>query len=462
MTLRARFRGWRLRRQRERAARKLAAPLREFVYLDDVSIYSLLASRLGAIATEFTETEVFSLNSEIGSSLGGSFGITKADLKSRIETGHTQGSQVLRKSIVQTTFKELYELESASLGLRPMSGETAPDAPSLSTLGGTLDSVEYEAWVIDPDRLLRGDLIEVEVELETESIFRVSAVITTILDIMQENLQLFGADNVSQITEIRSVGRVLESLLAGLVPIRGRLIDYGALEIGGREVLVHQDLLSELEIEQRAAVCPVFVVGVADRSLFWKDIRRVLFSGAKYRVFCRVSSSGLANEWRPVKLVDVLNEVHPSLGQQIGSIGDIALRAMEDAVAGSKATEAQREGEQRAAIEKYATLLAGHHEKELSTAAVDSLIAKTTHDQDWLSTVDERRPVFSEITRHIDELMGVETSRETAAIYRVAALADIGLGLGGTLAPNAAGASPRRASPRDERFLDTEIIAIYW
>lgn len=462
MTYWTRVQGWRRRRKRQKAARKLDAPLREFVYLDDVSVYSLLASRLGPIATEFTNTETVSLNSEIGSSLGGSFGIAKAGVNSRVETGHTHGSQVLRKSIVQTAFKELYELEQDSLALRPMVDESAPAETMLSALEATVDSGTHKPWVIDPEQLRRGILVEAEVELETEPIFRVSAVITTILKIMEENVHLFGTDHASQTSDIRSVGRVLESLLAGLVPIRGRLIDYKAMEIRGQDMLVHRSAIEQLKADQQTVTRPVFVVGVAERSLFWKDIRRVLFSGSTYRVFCRISNGGLASEWRPVKLVDVLNEVNPLLGQQVSDIGDTALLAMEDAVAGSGATVSRNEDQQRAAIEQYAMLLAEHHGKELSPDAINSLETGLTNEGDWLDTVDKRRLVFSELTRRIDELIGVETSRDLAATYRVAAVADIGLGLGGTLAPSPPAGSPRQETPRDERFLDAEIVAIYW
>lgn len=58
MRLRGRVGAWVARRRRRRAARQLeGAPLREFVYLDEVSVYSLVASRMGSVATEHTATE---------------------------------------------------------------------------------------------------------------------------------------------------------------------------------------------------------------------------------------------------------------------------------------------------------------------------------------------------------------------------------------------------------------------
>lgn len=50
---------WYRRRRRQRAFRK-HSDLREFIYLDDVSVFSLIASQLGPVATEFTNTEATS------------------------------------------------------------------------------------------------------------------------------------------------------------------------------------------------------------------------------------------------------------------------------------------------------------------------------------------------------------------------------------------------------------------
>jgi len=55
------------------------------------------------------------------------------------------------------------------------------------------------------------------------------------------------------------------------------------------------------------------VVAVAEADLFWRDIRRVLFSGARYTVLARVSRDNIQTEWTPVKLVELLKDVVPDL-----------------------------------------------------------------------------------------------------------------------------------------------------
>ena len=106
MNLITRPRIWFRRRRLKRAAKKQqVAPLREFVYLDEVSVYSLNASRLGSIAAEFSETRSSSLQSEVGSSIGaGAEGVAKAGVNSRLLAGQARESQVVRTAIVQTVF----------------------------------------------------------------------------------------------------------------------------------------------------------------------------------------------------------------------------------------------------------------------------------------------------------------------------------------------------------------------
>ena len=67
---------------------------------------------------------------------------------------------------------------------------------------------------------------------------------------------------------------------------------------------------------------PAFLVGVAQSDLFWKDIRRVLFSQARYTVFCRLATSGLTDRWGPVKMADVFSGITSDFDEMIWGLGD--------------------------------------------------------------------------------------------------------------------------------------------
>ena len=422
MSIAARFRGWLRRRRQRRDLKNAQGPLREFVYLDEVSVYSILASRKGGIATEFTESQTASLNSEVGGSLGVGFGVAKAKLDSKVQAGHVQGSQVLRN-----------------------------------------DRLSEEGWLFDPGAMHRGEILEIEVELEADPIFRMASVIATLREIAEDNERLFGDTITTGLSEMRSMAQVLESLLVGLVPIRGRLVDYKWSNIGGRDVLIHRSLLDQIHVDARPKANSVFVVGVVQRDLFWKDIRRVLFSGAQYTVFCRVAVSGLADRWRPVKVADVLAGIVPRFDELIREFSEAARLAMTGAYA-SPAVVAQGSDYEAQAIREYAALLTGHHGGTLDPEMIDELIHDISGEGGWLDSVDGQRAVFGEVTRRVDAAIEVETSCEVAYELRRTVILDK-VALDGTVGPQATTGREREPAPdprRLERFLDAEIVAIYW
>ena len=297
-------------------------PLREFVYLDEVSVYSLLASRKGGIATEFTESQTASLNSRVGGELGIGFAGAKASFESTRRSGQVQASQVLRKAIIQTSFKELYEIERASLAMKPLEADKVPEVSTKSDLEDGFDTLAKDRWIVDPNTTRRGELLEVEVELEADPIFRMASVITTIQELMEDNELLFGQEITAQLPQMRSVAQLLEGLLFGLVPIRARLVSYRSASVGGREVLVHSSVLEQLPPGQKLETRPAFVVGVAQQDLFWKDIRQILFSRARHTTFCRLATSGMADKWNPVKVADVLAGIIPRFDEMMKDFND--------------------------------------------------------------------------------------------------------------------------------------------
>ena len=158
MSLRERFRRWQVRRRRKRAARRHeASALREFVYLDEVSVFSLISSRLGPVATEFTATESSSLTGELTGTAGVSAGVLKSELKARSEATQTHGTQVLRKATVQATFKELYEYVEDGFVLRPAETQP-PDVRSARDLETALEYSRAGGWVTRASELTRGQL----------------------------------------------------------------------------------------------------------------------------------------------------------------------------------------------------------------------------------------------------------------------------------------------------------------
>ena len=159
--------------------------------------------------------------------------------------------------------------------------------------------------------------------------------------------------------------------------------------------------------------------------------------------------------------MDVFNDIHPAFGEQIEDLGEIALHAMQVAVDASQQPHSfSGEGED-ALLRRYVTMLADSHGRVPDSDELADLVAAVERPTGWIETVDGRRSVLAEVTHGLDSALGVATTPERACHLRMTAVLDEGLGFRGS------GRSPAPAprSTRDGdavRFLDAEIIAIYW
>ena len=159
--------------------------------------------------------------------------------------------------------------------------------------------------------------------------------------------------------------------------------------------------------------------------------------------------------------MDVFNDIHPAFGEQIEDLGEIALHAMQVAVDASQQPHSfSGEGED-ALLRRYVTMLTDSHGRVLDSDELAELVAAVERPTGWIETVDGRRSVLARVTCRVDSALGVKTTRESACHLRMAAALGAGLGLPGS------GGSPAPVPPSTRvdsvvRFLDAEVIAIYW
>lgn len=452
------WRSWRRKRRIKRAARGRQSPLREFVYLDETSVCSLVAARVGSIAETLTATQSESLQSEVGASIGAS-GVANAALDSRVTGVQARSSQILRKTIIQSTFKELHDMEKDRLVIKPTaSSDRFKMWREVQDLTNALRSAACDTWVIDASSLQRGRLFEVEVELATEPLYHCSAMASAISGMIQDNPQLHRLLDHSGIAQMAAVNQLLERLIADLIPIRGRLLGYRSLTVDGHEWLLHEQALSSLPsgiVEQTRVV---YAVGVAEQPLFWKDIRRVLFSGSRYLMLCRLAQNGVRESWTPVKLSHVLEAVAPKFGQALEEGGRNALATMTN-VSMSNITQEHR---RRDALLAYAADIASQHGRVLDDGLRAELGPVIDGHSDAANGVVASRQAFGTVTAVLTHHLGIDVSPEQAASCRASALLEAGLWLDGQQLPQTGHAAQTTERDANERYLDSEIIAIYW
>lgn len=450
---RRKLREWRLRR-----AAKRAAPLREFVYLDEVSLYSLLSSRIGAIATEFTRTQSEELRSEdtFQSSMGK--GATLA-LGSKTERSRLQSSQVVRKTIVQSAFKEFREIES-KLGLLSLSEPDGVSAGQPLVVRSAKTHLRADPNVISADKLSRGTLVELDVELRSDPIFQIGTVISTIMDILFDNADALRVDSRELPGEARSLSKLLEQLLSGLVPIKARLVGYEAVGLDGEWFVCPSATARALSSSGDVATLPIFLTAVAEEQLFWKDIRRLVFGSSTYRVLGRVAADGLLNDWSPIILAEALREPMPDFADFLDNLGLAGMEAM--TAAGLTQDATSRGGTDDRASRTFANLaesVANYHGKEAHEAQGILLTARAS-SADFIEPLDHMavRSIASRFLDELDSRWDVTTSMEVRRELLGRAL------LGAWRVSDTKQESQPWTGVREvnERYLNLELVAIYW
>jgi hypothetical protein len=456
MRLWTRFRRW-LRRKRWQ--RKGKAVLREFVYLDEVSVYSLLASRSGPVATEFTQTESESLKGETTSGLAVNAGAVKGELGSRLEGTQTVGSQVVRKASAQARFKQLLDDEQDEMLLRAEPRTKRPKVRDLTALSRLAADGKSRDWVLDAVQLRRGDLLELEVQLAAEEIYGVSQTMSSLLSILQEDPQAFGVDNSDALRNGMLMTRVLDALLVNLVPIRARVVSHMVVGHGSQELLVRRELLDDIDTAELEAhgLRALYVVGVTEIGLFWKDVRRILFSRNRYLTLFRLGQDGLPADWTPIKLIDVLNEVMPPVAAQLDSAGRGLLSALRESQ--SADGQSSRAEQMNQALLLFADALASGnvHVTVDDLAQAGLLLERQTP---FVDTTEGRRELFAKAMQWLADRTGTPIDAERAAIARSEAVLEAFYVQGST--PESEVEAGGAAAAPDGPCLDSEIIAVYW
>ncbi|MEX2598759.1 MAG: hypothetical protein WD533_03795, partial [Dehalococcoidia bacterium] len=275
--------------------------------------------------------------------------------------------------------------------------------------------------------------------------------------------EMFAGENgLETLREVQPINKILQRLLAGLIPIRAEAVDYSVVEIDDIERVVHNKLLDGLAVQCR----PLEIVGVTEHLAYWKDIRRVLFSEAEFTLMGRVTRDGLYDTWTPVKLADLFHEVAPDLVAQINAASQAPLGTPQ-----LTAPMASAEVQLNEALVKYVDALLGESGKKLVETQQSVLDAKVALLQKRAGSVSDQRTAFREVRDTLVGVVGVDVdvAPERDLELREAARRSAGLSLFPALGSVSTVSEPTPTPTPDPpstnvspRLLDVEVIAIYW
>lgn len=429
-------------------------PLREFVYLDEVSLASLLASQKGELTENITANSDEEVLLENGGKLAmGAPTLTSAEISSRFQTTNSTSLQTVRKANAQSLFRELHKLKH----LRKIQAhEQRSSADSLSEL---IESPSKGA-VFKVGDLKRGDLVEFQVKLSASWIFQISTMVAEFSGMFDESPALF-IENVrfSDLYQAQNANKVIHKLLAGLIPIDGLVTEYAVVEHGGEEYIVHKSAMERFSVEKRQ----LQIVGVTEHLAYWKDIRRLLFADSEFTVLCRLAKSGVQTDWNPIKLADIFSQFAPDLANQIEASSRIAIAQSSRQLQEPK-VDANSQHLLLALI-RYKDMLIGQIVNAVSDRESLEIDAAISSLPLISSSAEGQRAAFAQARQIIERITGtvIDPMQDFEAREKVRALQNLPLfPPPSKLARSDESAAIVQTDRQDQRLLDVEVVAIYW
>jgi len=455
MSIRSWWKGRQERRRVQRAATTVAnrSPLREFVYLDVMSLESLLVSQNMTIPESVSQAVTRADEAELTSRVSADALVGKGEVAARYQasTGNSQESS--RKAVIQSLFKEFRELP---LEFKLSGLEVAPDP---LTDPQSIEFLDNPLVGMPTSNLVRGDLIEVEVELSVDPVFRLALMMTEWSAMADEYPQMFDSANggLEFLAEAEPVVKLLERFLAGLIPIRATAVNYVVVDLNGEEYILDARAVQNLDLPKR----PLQVVGVTEQQSYWRDIRRVLFSrDASFRILGRVARDGIQSKWTPVKLADLFSEVAPDLVDQVNAI---------EAPSSSNVPAVAAQGGQQVALGKA---LGNYRNALLATDSDDGVGSETdpafaeiiAQHQTASINASTQRKAFDAVRELVcGSLAESPFTAEEDLVARQQARKIAGLQLFPAASVSLATTATRPSvKSRNDRLIDIEIVAIYW
>jgi hypothetical protein len=115
------------------------------------------------------------------------------------------------------------------------------------------------------------------------------------------------------------------------------------------------------------------------------------------------------------------------------------------------------------ALIQYASLLAQQTGVDVDQADLEAAGLLAVPAAEHVRSTQDRRTLFEPITRLVEERAGVTVDATEASRFRSSALAAAGIGPDALpMSSNLQPASPDGGEEGSDRFLDAEIVAIYW
>lgn len=364
--------------------------LREFVYLDEISVRSLLASTgEGGIISETVDEEMRRRRS--GFRAGGKLGASSASVNPRVEGERVRQNTTIETrnyDLIQSKFTNLYKSnvvkKKLSLDQIPLDDEPAEEPFS--------DLAKAD--------LKRGDVVELRVNLSANLLFRLYQTIDYFADVSEDQID----------SETEEMLELIESSLGNRIPVIGKAVDYKVTGEAEKTTIKRSD---DLDDEEKENAEDLEVVTLLNLDSLWVDPIQTLFSNDRFVVYCRVEDVDL-ERWYPLKVTRAINSLSKPTAKELNeqfrqgleeARSQLSeLRDFTNWSAGSAAQWGQD-------IEQYTTNLEGEYDLEVSEGEQQQLLRETMKNVELsheASQTAQRKKILNAYTDAVIEMFDLD------------------------------------------------------
>lgn len=343
-------------------------PLREFIYLDETSVVSLLASLEGEI-TESLITRSESVNRELGKSNKGlSYKGTGYNRINESETLERSGSETIQRSVIQSRFDELYESRQNQLLLPSEEG-------------------------LEVEEVTRSEIIELDGYVNIAESYRVFKILEYLTNTFEDIEELQKSIEDIPREELDAVSGFLSSLFGNQVPVKIDVVNYRIVE--GHIQHVHN-------LDSAEEGKPISIVAYLNRDSLWDDPLTVFSGNTEFTIYGRVISNEV--DWTPLRLTRVLEDHFPDQARQVNMALKTALLNLEKEGGKSEVSiDIEKNLEELLSDLQSGLETRGYslEDSDLTTFASDDVTADSEFE-DYTEARDEVEHVLEELDADVD------------------------------------------------------------
>lgn len=364
--------------------------LREFVYLDEISVRSLLASTgEGGIVSETVDEEMRRRRS--GSSAGGSVSAGPASVNAKVseESEHrTTTVETRNYDLIQSKFTRLYKSDAVKkkLSLDQISIEDEPVDDPFSGLATS--------------ELARGDVVELRVNLSANLLFRLYRTIDYFADTFEDQVD----------SETEEMLELIGSSLGNRIPVVGKAVDYKVIDEEDEKII---KLSAELDNDETEDAEDLEIVTLLNLDSLWVDPIQTLFNNDRFVVYCRVEDVDI-NRWYPLKVTRAINSLSKPAAENLNQEFERGLQEVRSKLSGIRSFTDWSTGsiaQWSQDIEQYTESLEDEYGQDVSEDEQEQLIVeamRTVDIGDEVSQTARRKKILNAYTDSFIDMFGLD------------------------------------------------------